>query len=73
MHRRHYHFGDAAPVVVSPPMSPANPAPTAAPTVTGHIANTVHLVTRPVKWGVHTAGSLLAWAGNTLNSFSNKF
>lgn len=73
MHRRRYRFGDDATVVVAPPISPTAPAPTATPTVTGHLASTVHLVTRPVKWGVHTAGSLLSWAGTTLNSLSNKF
>ena len=71
--RRYHHFGDDATVVVSPPLTPSKAAKTGPVTVTGHIANTLHLVARPVKWGVNTVGSVLQWAGGTLHSVSNKF
>jgi hypothetical protein len=61
--RRYYAMGaDAVPVVVT------KVAPTVSSTATG----VIHLALSPVKWGLHTAGGIVRWLGNTVDSISYK-
>lgn len=68
MHRRvrHYRMGADAPAAAVPVVV------TKPPTVSGTAAGLVHLALSPVKWGLHTAGSLVRWVGNTVDSISYK-
>lgn len=59
MHR--YHFGATAPVRAVKPR-----------TVTQHAQAVVSLAAKPVRWTFHTAGSLVKWTGNTLQSIADK-
>lgn len=53
----------------------AAPPPAARPitaTVTGQAAGLVNLAAKPVRWAFFTAGSLVNWAGGTLQAIGRK-
>lgn len=60
----HRHYAPGFGQAVAPPKPAA--------TVTGQAAGLVNLAAKPVRWAFFTAGSLVNWAGSTLQGIGRR-